>query len=125
MTQMNFTEQLKNALSDAFMWERHQPSKHLEEYSLITISVGEDIPLQILSLQENYNYGFVLHSFISPNHPVWLSPIGMMFGKGNCFEENGEQTLICPPDPQYITNLVEKIILSVYGKTENVKVQYT
>lgn len=65
----------------------------------------------------------MIHSYINPNHPVWLSPVGLMFGQGEMFEDNGDQTLICPPDPEYIANILEKILLVVYGSTNNIHVE--
>lgn len=123
MEQKSFTEQLKEALVQSYVWERQHPTEHLSQYDLINITLENEIIMQILTLQRNESYGFVIHSYINPNHPIWLSPVGLMFGKGELFKENGEQTLICSPDPEYIAHVVEKILLAVYGKIENIHVK--
>lgn len=123
MEQKNFIEQLKEALSKSYVWEKQHPKDHLTQYDIINILQDSEIVMQVLTLQRNENYGFTIHSYINPNHSVWLSPIGMMFGHGEVFEENGEQTLICPPDPEYISNLIGQILLAVYGSTNNIHVE--
>ena len=92
MEQKNFIEQLKDALMQSYVWERQHPTEHLSEYDLINVVLDSEIIMQFMTLRRNDNYGFMIHSYINPNHPVWLSPIGMMFGKGEMFEENNDQT---------------------------------
>lgn len=124
METKSFREQLEQALQQAYVWEKQHPADHLKEYALIhIIDVNGDTIMQIMSLQVNYNYGFTIYSFINPNHPVWLSPIGMMFGQGNGFNDNGEQTLICPPDVNYIVDLVEQLLRLVCGATGGMTVK--
>lgn len=123
MEQQTFLERLTDVLTQAYVWEKQHPKELLKEYKIINLVQNGEKIIQILTLQRNENYGFVIYSFIKPDHPVWLSPIGMMFGKGNCFEENGEQTLICPPDSQYIANLVKNIICTVYGTTDYIQIE--
>ncbi len=122
MEQQAFLERLTDALMQAYVWEKQHPIEHLKEYKIINLLQDEEKFIQILTLQRNENYGFVIHSFIKPDHPVWLSPIGMMFGKGESFDEFGEQTLVCPPDPPYIANLIKNIICAVYGTTDNIQI---
>ena len=123
MEQKNFIEQLKDAIMQTYVWERQHPTEHLSEYKIINIILDSETIIQILTLRRNDNYGFMIHSYINPNHPVWLSPIGLMFGQGEMFEDNGDQTLICPPDSEYIANILEKILLAVYGSTNNIHVE--
>ncbi len=123
MEQKNFIDQLKDALMQSHVWQRQHPMDHLTQYDIINILLDSEIIMQILSLQRNDNYGFVIHSYINPKHPVWLSPIGLMFGQGEMFEDNGDKTLICPPDPEYIANILEKLLRAVYGSTNIIHVE--
>lgn len=124
MEYKTFHEQLEQALQQCYVWEKQHPADHMKEYALIhIIDVNGATIMQVMSLQANYNYGFTIYSFINPNHPVWLTPIGMMFGQGNCFNDNGEQTLICPPDVKYTANLVENLLREVCGSTGGMEVK--
>lgn len=121
-TNQTFSEQLKTALQQSFVWSKQHPTDHLSNYALINIAIKGDIVMQVLSLQQQYNYGYTIHSFIAPNHIVWLSPVGMMFGQGNSYNETGEQQVTCPADPQYAASIIENILLQVYGSLGNATV---
>ena len=51
-----------------------------------------------------------------------MTKIGMMFGQGNSFNDNGEQQLVCPADPDYAASIIEKILLEVYGSLDKASV---
>ena len=119
---VSFIEQLKNSLSQSYVWSKQHPADHLSSYSLIDIKIGDEIVIQVLSLQVQYNYGYTIHSYINPNHPVWMTKIGMMFGQGYSFNDNGEQQLVCPADPDYAASIIEKILLEVYGSLDKASV---
>lgn len=115
---------LNKALTKSYLWERQNPDRHFTEYHIVNVTHRGNQVIQILTLRTNYNYGFEIYSFIDRDNSFWLSPQGMMFGKGNLYEENSEQKLICPPDIDYVSNLIENIIISVYGSTEDYTISW-
>ena len=114
----DFRNSLENALAKSYLWERQNPDRHRAEYCVVNVALNREPMIQILTLRDNYNYGFEVYSFIDRYNSFWLSPIGMMFGQGNLYEENSEQKLICPPDVEYVSDLIEKIIVAVYGSVD-------
>jgi hypothetical protein len=114
----DFKNSLEKALTKSYLWERQNPDRHLKEYHIVNVTHHGDHVIQILTLSDNYNYGFEIYSFIDRDNSFWLSPIGMMFGQGNLYEENSEQKLICPPDIEYVSDLIEKIIIAVFGSVD-------
>ena len=120
----DFRNSLEKALTKSYLWERQNPDRHIAEYCIVNVALNGETMIQVLTSRANYNYGFEVYSFIDRFHSFWLSPIGMMFGQGNTYEENSEQKLICPPDIEYVSDLIEKIIVAIYGSVDGFSVSW-
>lgn len=114
----DFRQSLEKDLTKSYFWERQNPDCHNSEYCIVNVTHNGEHEIQILTVRDNYSYGFEVYSFIDRYNSFWLSPIGMMFGPGNLYEENSEQKLICPPDIEYVSDLIEKIIVAVFGSVD-------
>lgn len=120
----DFRKSLEKDLTKSYLWERQNPDRHSAEYCIVNVTHNGEHEIQILTIRDNYSYGFEVYSFIDRYNSFWLSPIGMMFGPGNLYEENSEQKLVCPPDIEYVSDLIEKMIVAVFGSVEGFSVSW-